>query len=857
MRLLILKITLLVVACFVAVTLYFDSRLSEQATELTARRTLEDSTHLLLTMREVYRERIQLAKLPISKDSIRLCPGSVIGEMAERYDPQARRGISFGNYSDRPRNERNRADPVAQKAIDYFQANPDASSYFTALNLPNSQRTYQIALPLWTEASCLSCHGAREETLPLVQQTYEDGFNHQLGDLRGVLLARIGADKARSEELWVSRLQAAVVTAMLLFLLLWLAFDRSLLKRLRLLSDAVAEIGQGGYRKLAVGPEKDEVNAVLHRFNGMVDAIHEREEVLNQYSKTIAHQKQYLDSVLDSLRDPVIVVDTRYRIVTSNEAARRRYGRHLDPNGEAHCYKVLHDSPEPCSEAQRRCPLREVLASGESSYLTHTSVNLCGKPVLYDVAAKPLLDAEGKISSIVESFHDVTDLVQNEAELRLSREQLDRQAHSDPLTGLPNRRSFEEELASAVNSVQEGAHSLGLAFLDLDGFKDINDTLGHPVGDELLRIVAQRLRHSVRASDFVARLAGDEFVVVVHDLQCREVMQGIAGQVLETFRRPVILAGENVHVTASIGVAFCPSDARSADDLIKAADIAMYSAKAAGRNCVRYFAPDMDEAVRSRFTLTHDLQAALERGEFFLVYQPQFSADGQHLRGVEALMRWQSPSRGLVMPEQFVPILEESGLIREATDWLFDESMRQLRSWLDQGMPEVILSLNVSAADIEQPGFVERVLAHLQRHAIPNHLLELEMTERLALNNLELVIKLLHRLRSLGIRSAMDDFGTGYSSLASLTQLPIDTLKIDRSFVRKLSDSDQSRGVVQLIAGLGQLMNMEIVAEGVEAAHELDGVREAGCHYVQGFLFSQPLPPAEIPACVEKAGTAA
>lgn len=845
MRLLIFKITLVLIACFMAVTLYFDNRLAERSTELTALKTLEDSAHMLLTLRQVYRERIQQANLPITKDSIRLCPGSVIGEMASRYDIDGSHGISFGNVSDRPRNPLNQADPAALLAIEHFRSQPDAGRHFSSAMLPGGQRVFQLALPLWTEAPCLACHGPKEETLPLVQAHYNDGFGYQLGDLRGVLLARISADKARSEELWHSRLMIAGVSAICLFLTLWLAFDRFVLARLRLLADAVAALGQGVFRKLPPAQTQDEVGAVLAGFNVMVDAIHAREAELDQNAQTIATQKRFLGAILDSLHDPVLVIAADYRVLSANEAARRLFHRDAEAVTPMSCYAVLHGLRAPCDPAERVCPLREALRVGETVYLTHTGRNAEGEPVLYDVSAKPLFDAQGKISGVVESLHDVTALIQNEAELRLSRERLNQQAHSDPLTGLPNRRSFEEMLAGAVEESQLSGRSLALAFLDLDGFKDVNDALGHPVGDELLRTIAQRLRNCARASDFVGRLAGDEFVVVVLDQESEDGIQRIAEKVLAACAQALTLAGNRVQVTASIGIAFCPDDALRAEDLIKAADIAMYSAKAAGRNCIRYYARDMDEAVRNRFALGSDLQAALAHKEFFLVYQPQFAGSGQ-LRGVEALMRWQSPARGLVSPDEFIPVLESSGLIRQTGIWLLNESLGQLRAWLDRGMPELVMSINVSASEFEDPGFVERIVEHLHRYAIPPYLLELEITERLALNNLELTINQLGRLRALGIRAAMDDFGTGYSSLSYLARLPIDTLKIDRSFVRTLPESAESLGVIRLIVGLARLMNMEIVAEGVEVQAELDGVKEAGCDYVQGYYYSRPLPPDEV-----------
>ena len=848
MRSLILKITALTVACLLVVTFLFDLLTLRQTTEQTARRTLEDSTHLLLLMRQTYRERVQQAALPLNEQTIRLCPGSTISEMAARHLAETRSQASFANVSDNPRNPRNRADAYSQTAIEYFKAHPQEKQHFQSIRLADGQPGYQMSAPLWIEPACLGCHGPRHETLPLIQTHYANagGFDYRDGDLRGVLYTRIENHQAEQGGLIWTRLFAIAVTGTLLFFTLLAAFDHFLLRRLRTLAAAVEDCGEGQFPTLPVSARHDEVDRVIGKFNEMVEAISQRECQLSDKARHIEHQKQFLDTVLENLHDPVLVIDSNYRIVSHNRALRERCGTRFQLGQENLCHYVIHGLTSPCQKEQRRCPLKEIAAQGEIIRLTHAGTGANDQPILYDVAASPLCDLDGKVTGVIESFHDITALVQNEAELRVSREELAEQALSDPLTGLPNRRAFEECLAESLLDAGRKGSSVGLAFLDLDGFKDINDALGHPVGDELLRHVANTLRHSVRQSDFVGRLAGDEFVVIIRDLEQPQVLERIAEQIIEKRREPVLLAGQKHIVTTSVGLACYPTDASNAEELIKLADIAMYSAKKAGRNRYHFFAPAMDTEVRKRFELGHDLQQAVAEQEFFLVYQPQLDADGQRLRGVEALMRWQSPTRGLVAPDEFIPLLEDNGLIRQVGAWLLDESLAQLRRWLDAGMPELVMSINVSASEFTDPALIDRITATLAKHRIPPYLLELEVTERMALLDIEHMVNLLGQLRALGIRSALDDFGTGYSSLSYLTRLPIATLKIDRSFVRTLPHSEKSQGVVQLIAGLGRLMGLEIVAEGVEHAGELAHIRAAGCEIVQGYLFGKPQSAAEV-----------
>ncbi|WP_371324276.1 EAL domain-containing protein [Dechloromonas sp. ZY10] len=848
MRSLILKITALAVACLLVVSLLFDMVTLRQTTEQTARRTLEDSTHLLLLMRQTYRERVQQAELPLNEQTIRLCPGSTISEMAQRHQAETDNLATFANVSDNPRNPRNRADAYSQTAIEHFKAHPQEKLHFQSIRLPDGQPGYQMSAPLWIEPACLACHGPRGETLPLIQARYAEagGFDYRNGDLRGVLYTRIENRRAEQSELIWTRLLAITVTGAVLFLTLLTAFERFQLRRLRTLAAAVEDCGEGQFPILPISARHDEVDRVIGKFNEMVEAISQRERLLSEKARHIEHQKLFLDTVLENLHDPVLVIDSNYRIVSHNRALRERCGTRFRNDRDNLCHYVIHGLASPCQEHQRRCPLKEIAAQGEIIRLTHVGTGANDQPILYDVAASPLCDLDGKVTGVIESFHDITALVQNEAELRVSREELAQQAHSDPLTGLPNRRAFEECLAESLQEAERKGNSLGLAFLDLDGFKDINDALGHPVGDELLRHVADTLRHSVRQSDFVGRLAGDEFVVIIRDLEHPQVLERIAEQIIEKRRQPVLLAGQKHIVSTSVGLACYPADARHAEELIKLADIAMYSAKKAGRNRYHFFAPAMDTEVRKRFELGHDLQQAVDEREFFLVYQPQLDADGHSLRGVEALMRWQSPTRGLVPPDEFIPLLEDTGLIRQVGAWLLDESLGQLRRWLDAGMPELVMSINVSASEFNDPELIDRITAALAKHRIPPYLLELEVTERMALLDIEHMVNLLGQLRALGIRSALDDFGTGYSSLSYLTRLPIATLKIDRSFVRTLPHSEKSQGVVHLIAGLGRLMGLEIVAEGVEHAGELEHIRAAGCEIVQGYLFGKPQSAAEV-----------
>lgn len=851
MRKRLFKLTGAAVGCFLLVGIVMDGAGYRTVEQATAFNILRDNVNLLMTMREVYQRKIAEAGLPISLQTIKLCPGSGVTEMAEKFK-LSEHGIVFGNVSDAPRNEINRADPEALADIAYFRDHPDEKNRFSKVGNSGWFGVYQYSRPLWVEARCLACHGEREATYPEVQSHFDRGYGYKEGDLRGVMYARIDGRSVDLMPFVQAKIGTGLLSAAVLFLMLAGFLDRYFISRLRQMKLAVDQVANGNFTLVHRGHDHDEVDHVLKKFNEMTLAISSREALLAEQKRQIESQHQYLQTVIDTINDPLLVINRRFEVQVINAAGRRMAGERYRPGEVNYCYQLFHNGSAPCSQGGFACPLQEVMATGEQVHLTQRHCLINGRSGVFDVDLMPLRDASGQIDGVVESSHDITERVRYEEELQRNQQTMHEIAHLDGLTGLPNRLSFEEALKLALEEGAAVNESVGLIFIDLDGFKDVNDALGHPAGDQLLRIVADRLRSSVRRSDMAFRLAGDEFVVIVRQIGNPEVLPRIANHVLSRLQPTVDLAGNTVFVTASIGVACYPGDAQTVTDLIKAADIAMYHAKGGGKNRISFFCSEMDEQAAARFAMIRDLRLALVRGEFFLEYQPQFQADGKTLRGVEALMRWRSPVHGRVPPDVFIPLLEENGLIQEISDWLIDTALTSLRAWLDQGVPLLVMSVNLTAADFEDPDFEQRVLAALRRHDLPPSLLELEITERIATRNPETATRLIERLRVLGVRVAMDDFGTGYSSLSYLTKLPFDTLKIDKSFVRTLTASEKSRAVVKLIVGLANAMQMDIVAEGVESHAELDLIRDAGCEIVQGYIFGKPQASGEIIALAHK-----
>ncbi len=426
--------------------------------------------------------------------------------------------------------------------------------------------------------------------------------------------------------------------------------------------------------------------------------------------------------------------------------------------------------------------------------------------------------------------------------LAQANEELTQMLLHDHLTKLPNRTLLEDRLSQAINKAARSQGHFALMFMDLDGFKTINDSLGHHLGDRLLVEVAHRLTGVARTLDTVARLGGDEFVILV-DLHNPDDAMQVAQTLVETISRPFLLDGNELRVSASIGIAIYPQDGRTRHDLVINADAAMYHTKRSGRNGYHFFEPSMNANAQQQLQWLQDLRVALERRQFRLVYQPKFSlADGPVL-GAEALLRWEHPVHGLVGPDQFIGLAERSGLIVPIDAWVLDEACRQMGEWFQLGYVDWTISVNLSAAQFADPQLVEVVRATLQRHQLPPQCLTLEVTESTAMHDTEASLQTLRRIADLGVEISIDDFGTGYSSLLYLKRLPAHELKIDRGFVRNLSQGSEDAAIVSAIVALGRTLNLRIVAEGVETVDQQDFLVAAGCDALQGYLMGRPMTP--------------
>lgn len=426
-------------------------------------------------------------------------------------------------------------------------------------------------------------------------------------------------------------------------------------------------------------------------------------------------------------------------------------------------------------------------------------------------------------------------------------------AFYDTLTGLPNRRLLWERLRQAlISSIRSGSKH-ALLFVDLDGFKSLNDTLGHHIGDLLLQETGRRISGCVREVDTVARLGGDEFVIILEDLsQVAEIAAAqartVGGKILAAIDQPFLLEGRECHTTSSMGITVFGNQSESTNEVLQQADIAMYQAKAAGRNAMFFFAPALQASVNERVALERDLRAAIRENQFSLFYQPQL--DRGLLTGAEALIRWNHPTRGLVSPQEFVPLAEETGLIFPMGSWVLETACSQIAAWASRKEGEHLsVAVNVSAREFRQPKFVDHVLTALDRTGANPKNLKIELSETMFGENIEDVIARMNKLRTYGIRFSLEDFGTGYSSMAYLKRLPLDQIKIDRAFVSDILKDPISGAIAQAIISFGKAMGLSVIAEGVETEEQRAFLAKLGCHYFQGYLFSHPLPLGQFYEC--------
>ncbi|MHB8478343.1 MAG: putative bifunctional diguanylate cyclase/phosphodiesterase [Steroidobacteraceae bacterium] len=544
--------------------------------------------------------------------------------------------------------------------------------------------------------------------------------------------------------------------------------------------------------------------------------------------------------LMNATGDAVLGIDPSGRLTYVNKAAERLLAREASSlcgvEFAAACRIYNVDSKTNLSN------LMAIAAAGESAAPNIRGSVLVrgdGAEVPIEYSISPLFDPRGALAGAVFVFRDLS-------ESRAMTERMSYLAHHDFLTDLPNRMLLNDRLSQCIVAAERHNRRLAILFLDLDGFKLINDSLGHSIGDELLKEVAQRLMVCVRRSDTVSRQGGDEFVVLLTDVSTAQDAAVTAEKIRVALAAPYFISSHQLHLRCSIGISIFPDDSRDADILVRSADIAMYHAKETGRNRVQFFENEMNERVVRRQSMIQALNEALIRKEFVLHYQPTYNLHTSELKSVEALIRWQRPAHGLVAPGHFISIAEDSGLIESIGQWVLREACTQARAWIGAGLPIERVSVNVSAVEFNRKAFLDGVRAVLKETGLEPWRLEIELTETAVMRDVMATSHVLEELSADGVRFAMDDFGTGYSSLNHLMLFPIDTLKIDKSFVQDVLTNANAATIVTAIVQLGQSLELEVIAEGIETDEQLRFLTLRGCDSGQGLYLGPPVSAAEV-----------
>ncbi len=477
--------------------------------------------------------------------------------------------------------------------------------------------------------------------------------------------------------------------------------------------------------------------------------------------------------------------------------------------------------------------------------LSHSSDDELAIKCIEKGAQDFIIKGEVTASRLMRAILHARERYKIEKELRESREQLRYLAEVDSLTGLANRYMFERNLKSALPLAKRQNAELALLMFDLDHFKNVNDTLGHAVGDKLLTEVARRLESVVRDGDLLCRLGGDEFAILIHNLEHVELVEKLTQRIIHALKQPLSIDGHVIVISASIGIANYPDCATDAVQLMKCADVALYRSKDSGRNQAHFYSKDLHEKIQKRIELENDLRGALERDEFILYYQPQVDTNSEKITGVEALIRWQHPTKGLVPPDSFIPIAEDLGLIVDIGHWVLEHACQQFHHWRSKFNARDLhlsVSINLSALQLNEHFLVTTIEELMERYDIPHQYLELELTESAVSKNIDASTELLKELSERGIKLAMDDFGTGYSSLLQLKNYPFQVLKIDKSFIQSIADSGGDI-YLQAINAFSKMLGLQVVAEGVETQEQRDFCKKLQFDRMQGYFFSKPVPP--------------
>ncbi len=780
----------------------------------------------MMATRRIYQQQFIDSGLPVNDKTIGFLPAHSFSRISKEFANWNQSGIIFNNVSDVPRNPGNQADRFELEDMNWFRADPKANERMRNIVTDKGVGYLLYTAPIRIEPFCLKCHGNREEAPPSIREKYATAYDYKVGDLRGVASIRIPTSifDARLLELWSGRLIKSIASYAVLFLALGFILDRMVTCRLTRLQAGAQRFAAGDYDARVKDEQKDEVANLARTFNHMADEVQARDRALGKLTQAVEQSPE-----------SVVITDLDARIEYVNEAFVKKSGYSREEARGANP-RVLQSGKTPPETFHA---LWATLTQGKAWQGEFVNRRKDGSEYIESAVISPVRGSDGRVTHYLAVKQDITEKKQAEAEIH-------RLANFDALTSLPNRTLLMDRLAQLLAASHRSQHMEALLLLNVDRFKNINDARGHVLGDMLLKSLSVRLGGLLREGDTLARPAADEFALLLpsltkrHDHASRHALS-VADKIHTALRQPFDIGGEEVIVTASIGITLFPEVAdETPDDILRRADNALHKVKDGGGNQSAFFEVGMGETTEQRFRVERELRRGIPAGELRLYLQPQVEAQGQ-LVGAEVLVRWQHPERGLVPPGVFIPVAEESDLIVDLGAWVFAEACRLMAQEDMAGHP-LRLSVNLSPRHFRQKGFVPWLRDLLSATgADPTHL-TLEVTEGLMIDNLNDVVAKMSELTALGIHFSLDDFGTGYSSLAYLKRLPIHELKIDKTFIQDAPTDPDDAALVETILAVAHHMHLKVVAEGVETEAQAAFLNARATVIHQGYLYGRPEP---------------
>ena len=568
-------------------------------------------------------------------------------------------------------------------------------------------------------------------------------------------------------------------------------------------------------------------------------------QVANEIERQHAEEKTkeqaiYYQSIIDSVSDSIMVIDKNFNVVIMNQVAKDKK-INLDIENKIKCYKLSYNFKTPCNDTEHICPLKQVFETQKTHSVVHKHKNNDGKEYIVELNYTPLRDKDNNLIGVIKSAKDITAHLETKQELETQKKILHYQLHYDQLTGFANRTLFIDRLNQSIENAKYYKKKLAVLIVDIDNFKAVNDSFGFMLGNKVLKSVGNILKNTIRQVDTVANFGADEFAIIINDIDNISSILSIVNNLINKIKKPIVYENHPLFITLSIGISVYPDDSNETETLLKNAITAMHRTKEDGRNGYKFYKEDMSVKAFERIILETNLREAVAKEELVVYYQLQVDGKSDTIVGMEALVRWKHPSFGLISPASFVPIAEETGIIVDIDLWVIKTAINQIVTWRKDGLNPGILSMNLSMKLLQYKNFIVE-LEQIMKDAGCNYSwIELEITESQIMDNIEQSIEILDKLKKLNIKLAIDDFGTGYSSLTYLKRLPIDKLKIDKSFVDELPYDDEDVTIVRTIINLAKGLNLNLIAEGVENLQQKEFLVKEGCSNIQGYYYYKPM----------------